>query len=110
MHAEEEAGVIGDGALVVAQAGAIGGADFAEDRAAFGHDVWNAETVANFDQLAAGDDDFGGFRKSIEDEKYGGGVVVDNDGGFGADHFREKAASVNVAFAAFTACRVVFEI
>jgi hypothetical protein len=61
MHAEEQTSVIGNRALVVAQARAIGGADFAEQRAAFVHDVGDAEAIADLDQLAAGDDDFGAF-------------------------------------------------
>src|SRR3984885_15039931 len=92
-------------AFVIAQASAIGGADFAEERAAFGHDVWNAETVANFDQFAAGDDDFGGFRERIEDEKNRGCVVVDYDGGFGAHQVREQFVRVGIALAALTARR-----
>src|SRR5208282_6116509 len=101
MDAEEQASLVGDRALVVAQAGAIGGADFAKQRAAFGHDVWNAEPIADFDQFAAGDDDLGGFRESVENEKYGGGVVVDDDGGFGADQLGEQATGVDIALAAF---------
>ena len=96
--------------LVIAQAGAVGGADFAEQRAAFGHDVWNAEAIADFDQLAAGDDDFGAFGERVEDEKNGSGVVVDDDGGFGADQFGEQAGGVDVAFAACAARDIVFEI
>src|SRR5271170_5356679 len=110
MHAEEEAGAIGDGSLVIAEARAIGGAYFAEQRAAFGHDVWNAEAIADFDQLAAGDDDFSALGERIEDEKNGSGVVVDDDGGFGADQFGEQASGVNIALAAFAARDVVFEI
>src|SRR5271168_424685 len=110
MHAQEEAGAIGDGSLVIAEARAIGGAYFAEEGAAFGHDVWNAEAVTDLDEFAAGDDDFSGFRERVQDEKYRGGVVVDYDGGFGADQVREKLVRVHIAFAAFTTGCVVFEI
>ena len=92
MHAQEQAGAIGDGALVIAQARSIGSADFAEQRAAFGHDIGNAETIADFDQLAARDDDFGALGERIEDQKHRGGVVVDDDGGFGANQFGEQSA------------------
>src|ERR1700722_819291 len=110
MHAKEHAGAIGNGALVVAQPRAVGRADFVEQRSAFGHDVWNAEAVANFDQFAAGDDNFGAFGERVENEKYGGGIVVDDDGGFGADQFGEQTSGVDVAFATLAARDIVFEI
>ena len=56
VDAEEQASAFVEGAFVIADARAIGGADFAQHGAAFGHDVGNAEAVADFDQLAAGDD------------------------------------------------------
>ena len=49
MDAKNEACGLVDGAFVVCEAGAICGADFAENGSAFGHDVWNAEAVADFD-------------------------------------------------------------
>ena|SRR5579863_6155234 len=110
MHAEEQAGAIGNGALVIAQARAIGGADFAEHGAAFVHDIGDAEAIADFDQLTARDDDFGAFRKRVENEKYGCGVVVDYDGRFGANQFGEQVSGVDVALAAFATRDIVLEI
>ena len=72
-----------DGAFVVGDAGAVGGADFAKGGAAFGHDLGDAETVADFNQLAAGDDDFAAFGERGQDEQNGRGAIVDDDGGFG---------------------------
>ena len=110
VDAKQQARAVIDRALVVAGAGAVGGAHLAQDGAAFGHDVGDAEAVADFDELAAGDDYFGGFGESIEDEEDGGGVVIDDDGGFGADDFGEEARGVLVAFAALPAPEIVFEI
>ena len=110
VDAEEEARALVEGAFVIADARAIRGAHFAQDGAAFGHDVWNAEAVADFDQLAAGDDDFGIFRERIQDEENGGGVVVDDDRGLRANELRQQAGGVNVALAALASFDVVFEI
>ncbi len=110
MDAEEQARAFVEGAFVIADARAIRGAHFAEDGAAFGHDVGDAEAVADFDQLAAGDDHLGIFRESIQDEENGGGVVVDDNRGFRADELRQQAGGVNVALAALAAFDVVFEI
>ena len=44
-----------------------------------GHDVGNAEAVADFDQFAARDDGFAAGGEFVERQEYGGGVVVDRD-------------------------------
>ena len=90
MHAQQQTRAFADGAFVVANAGAIGGADFAQDGAAFGHDVRDAEAVAYFDELAARDDGFTAFCKRVQDQKDRGGVVVHDDGRFRAGQFPEK--------------------
>ena len=110
VHAKQQARAVIDGALVVGQARAVGGADFAESGAAFGHDVGNAEAVADFDELTAGDDDFTAAGESGQHQKNSGGVVVDDDGGFGAGQARQQARRVNVASAPRASFQVVFEI
>ena len=110
VDAEEEARAFVEGAFVIADARAIRGAHFAQDGAAFGHDVGDAEAVADFDQLAAGDDDLGIFREGVQDEENGGGVVVDDNRGFRADELRQQAGGVNVALAALASFDIVFEI
>ena len=84
MHAEQEARAVGDGALVVGDARAVGGADFAQGGIRLRHHVGDAEGAADFDQLSAGDDDFAAFGQGVQREQNGGGVVVDDDGGDGA--------------------------
>ncbi len=110
VDAEEEARAFVEGAFVIADARAIRGAYFAQDGAAFGHDVWNAEAVANFDELAARDDDLGIFREGIQDEEDGGGVVVDDNRSLCANELREQAGGVNVALAALASFDIVFEV
>ena len=48
MHAQQQPRAFVDGAFVVGDAGAVGGSDFAQGGAAFGHDFGDAEAVANF--------------------------------------------------------------
>ena len=60
----------------------------------FGHDVGDAEAVADFDQLTAGDDHLAAFRERVEHQEDGRGVVVDDDRGFGADERREQPRGV----------------
>ena len=110
VDAKKEARAFVDGALVVADPRAIRRAYFVKDGATFGHDLGDAEAVADFDKLTARDDDFGGFRERVEDEKDGGGVVVDDDGGFGADEIGEEAGGVDIALSALAGGDVVFEI
>ncbi len=44
-----------------------------------GHDVGDAEAVADFDQFAARDDDLAAGGEFVQREEDGGGVVVDGD-------------------------------
>ena len=126
MHAEQEARAVVDGALVVGDARAVGGADFAQRGLRLRHHVGNAERAADFDQFAAGDDDFAAFGQRVQGEQNGGGVVVDDDGrercagaslGWqpGPAHMIVEIASgtgghVDVAFSAFAGCQIEFEI
>ena len=109
MDAQQQARTVGDGGAVVVDVGAVGGADFAQDRAGAGHDVGDAEAVADLDQFAAGDDDFAAGGQFVEREKDGGGVVVDGDRR-GAEEPFEQAGEVHVAFAAAAGGEIVFQV
>ena len=109
MHAHQQARAVVDGVAVIVDAGAIGGADFAQDGAGAGHDVGDAEAVADFDQFAARDDGLAAGRKFVEGEEDGGGVVVDRDAGRAHQAF-QQAAVCDVALAAASGREVVFQI
>ena len=110
VDAEEHARFVGDGVFVVLQARAIGGADFAQRGAALRHDFGDAEAVADFDKLTAGDEDFAIASEGGEDEQHGGGAVIDDDNGFGAREALEESRGVDVALSACAGFEVVFEI
>src|SRR5579863_5116616 len=110
MHAKQHARAVVDGALVVGEARAVGGADFAKRGAAFGHDVRNAEAVADFDELSARDDDFAAASQRGQNQKNCSGVVVDHDGGFGSGQAREQTRGVDVASTARARLQIVFQV
>src|SRR6266567_2825283 len=110
MHAKQETRLFVDGVFVVSEARAIGGANLAEDCAALFHDFGDSKTIADFDELAARDDDFAAASKSREGDQDGGGAIVDDDRGFRAREAVEQLGSVNVALAARAGFEIVFQI
>src|ERR1700686_2753366 len=110
MHAEQRASVFVDGVFVVAQAGAVGSANFAKNGAALRHDFGDAEAIADFNQLAARNNDFAGSGESGENQENGCGAVVNDDGVFPAGETREQLTRVVVAPAASAGCQAIFEI
>ena len=58
--------------------GAVGGADLDQSRARAGHDFRHAKGAADLDQLAARHDHLSTARKSVQDQKHCGGIVVDD--------------------------------
>ena len=100
VHLEHERGALGDRALVVGPAGAVGGADLDEPGAGLGEDLGNAEAAADLDQLAARHDHLAVARQRREHEQHRGRVVVDDEAGLGAAREREQRAAVVLARAA----------
>src|SRR5271167_4563336 len=84
MHPQEQTSLLVDGVFVVGKPRAVRGTDFPQDRPAFRHDFRNAETIANLDQLASGNDNFAALRPRGEPEQYCGSAIVHDDGGFSA--------------------------
>ena len=85
-------------------------ADLAQQRARLAHHVGNAEAAADFDQLASRDDDLAARRQAGEDQHDRGGVVVDDQRGFGAGDRRDQRFGVHGPRSARTLLEVVFEI
>jgi len=110
MHAKEHARFFVDGVFVVGDACAVGRADFLKRGAAICHDFGDAETVADFNKLAARDDDFAIARQCGKNEKHGGGAVIDNDNGFGPGQSLQELRRVDVALAARAGVEIVFKI
>ncbi|MCU1236986.1 MAG: hypothetical protein JWP63_4953, partial [Candidatus Solibacter sp.] len=94
---------------VIVDVGAVGGADFDEGGAGAGHDVGDAESVADLDEFAAGDNGLGAGGEFVKREEERGGVVVDGDGGRAEDAL-EEVCGVDVALAASSGGEIVFEI
>ena len=79
--------VFGDGLLVILEVGAVGRAHFNQARAALGHDFGQAKGAADFDKLSARHDNFFMRGQRGEDKEGGGGVIVDDRGGFRPGQF-----------------------
>ncbi len=96
--------------LVIARMRAVGGADLFQLAAGARHDVGDAEGAADFNELAARHDDFFFRGQRIQHEIHRRGVVVHDDGGFGAGQALQPGFDVAVAFAARAAAEIEFEI
>ena len=68
-----------DGALVVAQMRAVGGADLDEFSARGRHDVRNTEAATDLDELSTTHDDLFARGMSRQHQQHRGGVVVDHE-------------------------------
>ena len=68
-----------NGALVVAQMRAVGGADLDEFGARSRHDIGDAEAAADLDKLAAADDDLLARGMGRQHQQHRGGIVVDHE-------------------------------
>ena len=102
-----------DGLLVVGDAGAIGGAHFAQHRARLRHHVGNAERAADLHQLAARDDDLAAFGQRIQRQQHRGGVVVDHEvetSRAAVQQSRKAADRRDVALAALAGREVEFQV
>ena len=114
MHAQQQLRAVGDGTLVIADTGAIGGSDLAQHRARFRHHVGNAERAADLDQLAARNQNFAAFGQRVERQQHGSGVVVDHDGrdfALGSvEQLRKQPIDVDVALAALAGIEIELEI
>jgi len=86
MHLEDTARVRSDRVGVVAQRGAVGGADLAEPSTRRCDQVGQAETVTDLDHLTAADDDLPPGREGGRREHESGRAVVDHQHVTGRGH------------------------
>ena len=110
MDFHDRRSALADRLLVVAGMRAIGRADFFQLAAGARHDIGNAESAADLDQLAARYDDFFFRRERIQDEIDRGGVIVDDERGFCAGQSLQPGFNMAVTFAARAAAKIEFEI
>jgi hypothetical protein len=107
---EDGGGVWADGALVVAEAGLVGGADFFETGAGGLEDFGEAEAAADLDELASRDEDFATLGEGSEGEDGGGGVVVNDGGGRGAGETGQEGGDEGGPAASGTGFEVELEV
>ena len=87
-----------DGALVVTQMRAVGGADLDKFGAGSRHDIGDAEAAADLDKLAAADDDLLACGMGCQHQQHGGRVIVNDQRVLGtgkrADELREQVSTL----------------
>ena len=110
MHAQQGPRVFRDGFLIVLNASAVGGADFAQRRTTLRHHFGDAKAVADFYQFAARDNHFAVFRKRRKNHQDCRSAIVDDDGVFGARQARQEFGRVHIALAARSSFEVIFQI
>ena len=110
MHAQQGPRVFRDGFLIVLNASAVGGADFAQRRTTLRHHFGDAKAVADFYQFAARDNHFAVFRKRRKNHQDCCSAVVHHDGVFGARQTHQEFGRVHIALAARSRFEVILQI
>ena len=90
--------------------GAVGATDFFQDRAAFDHDLGDAERAADLDQLAAGNDDLLTLGESIQSQENRCGIIIHNGSGFRSRQLDQELLNGFFTPAAFAGRQVVFQV
>src|SRR5699024_2956128 len=80
VDAQHGTGVRAEGASVVGQVGAVGGAHLADPCTGGGDQIGQAEAGTDLDQLSAADDDLPAAAQGGGRQEQGGGAVVDDQG------------------------------
>ncbi len=112
MHFQDQGRLPIDGAGVVGERSLVSRTDFTQRRAAGFEDFRDAETTADLNEFAAGDDDFlfRVRREMPQNEHQCGSVVVHDSGGVSPAQEREIVFEIGRAAAAFAAGQIVFEV
>ena len=110
MDPHQADGTIGDGVFIIGNIGTIGGTDFNQLSPALTHDVGDTETITDLDSLPARDNDLFSFSQGGETEEDGGGIIVDDEGSFGAGQSTNQRFNKSLTRAAFAAFNFEFYI
>ncbi|GBD09904.1 hypothetical protein HRbin22_02166 [Candidatus Thermoflexus japonica] len=110
--AEDQGDVLspGEGLLIIPQMGPVRGADLDEARAALGHHLRDAESAADFDELAPGDQHPAPPSQGGEGEEHSRGVVVDHQGGLGPGQPAQEILHRRLPFPSLAGLQVELQI
>ena len=109
VHLHQQGGVLADGARVVLQMGAIGGAHLHQATAGAGHDLGHPEGAADLHQLPARGGHFPPQSQGVEDKEDRRRVVVDHGGRFGASELADQGFDVLVTLTALAPGQIEFQ-
>ncbi len=110
VHAKKHGGVGADRALVVGRPRAVRRSHLDESCAGASEHVGDAEAVADLDELAARDDHLAPLGERGEREQHRGGVVVDDERGFGAGESLHERGEMILTRSALASLEVVLEV
>ena len=110
MYLHHKRGLGADRVAVIAQARAIGSADFDQPGAALAHDIRKPERVAYLDKLAAGYNDLSTPGNRGEHEQHGCRVVVDGHRGSGPSQHAHQALQVFLTRSPLTFSQSILEV
>src|SRR5205085_4473784 len=94
----------------IVDTGDVGGADFAQLGTAGGHDIRDAKTAADLDELPARDDRFALAAEGAQHDDGGGGVVVDDGRALGPGKLGDPVADRVLARGALAGLQIHFEV
>ena len=109
MNLQDHGRVGRDGALVVGQVRAVGGADLDEPGARGRHDIGDAEAAADLDELAATHDDLFARGMGGQHQQHRGGIVIDDERVLGTGERTDQLRGVLLARSARTGVDAVLE-
>ena len=110
VHFHDQRAARCDGSAEIGGMGAIGSADFDQACTGARHDIGDAESTADLDQLTARHYDFFLSREGVQSQEHCGGIVVDHRRRFGAGQATDPLFNVHVTIAASATGQVVFQI
>ena len=110
MDAQQKRRLLGDGALIIIEMGAVGSPDLDEPGPTLGHNVGNAERSADFDQLPSGDYGLTATSQGVEADEHRGCVVVDHQAGLSPGKQAEQVFDQAVPAAPLAAFEVELEV
>src|ERR1051326_7321165 len=110
MDAEQQTSAVVDGLLVVSDTGSIRRADFAEMRTTAAHYFGDAERIADFNLLSAGNDNLAAFAHRIQYQEHRGGVVIDHDSSFASEQLLKDTRDMNITLPAFPLFHIKFQV
>ena len=107
---EQQSRILCDGVAIVGYSRFVCRSYFYQFCAALPHDIRDSERTANFDQLAPGNDHFGGIGHRMNCEHHGGSVVVDDQRRLRPCQLAKEGFHIRPSFPSLPEVQIEFQI